>query len=140
MEFAHSGLLIGNVGESGARGDGIDGCIADVFELFGGALEECALMPNFALDRERFDVTEHGGGNVREKDSKRRPNAVNGAEGNQTFAGADVDERHARSKLRPVENAISVAFDLGTDTSLVLGIVGVAAVQKPIGPQIGLGA
>ena len=98
--------------------------------------EKSALMAHSAFGGERFGVTEHGDGDVGKEDAERWADAVDGAEGDEAIASADVGDRHAGGEPGAVKNAIGEAFDPGADNSLVRGIVGVATVEKPFGPHI----
>jgi hypothetical protein len=76
------------------------------------------------------------GADIGERDPQRRANPVDGTERHQTFAGTDVDQGHAGSELRTVQNTIRVAFNDALDHLGIIGIVRVTTMQEPSGPYV----
>jgi hypothetical protein len=70
---------------------------------------------------------------------KRSADAIDGSEGDEAVARTDVGDRHPGSESRAFKNTISEAINSRADNALEIGIIGVAAVEKPLGPQITLG-
>jgi hypothetical protein len=91
------------------------------------------------LSGEHFSVTQHGCRDVREENAQPRADAVYGSERDQAVSGANVGEYHAWGKPSGVEHAIRVSFNLGSDNLGERRIVGVAAMQQPLRPDIRLG-
>jgi hypothetical protein len=92
-------------------------------------VQEFTLGLHLALNGERARVLQHRCGYVGNDNAQRLAEALDGTEGDQTFSGADVGQRHAWGKTCRVKHAIGVAFHLGAHDTGKCGIIAVPAMQ-----------
>jgi len=137
MKFVQGGALIGHVGQHGTAGHHIGSGGVNPRKFFGGARDEGALLADAALVGKPRGVMEERGGKIGKYHMQRRTDALDGAEGNQAIAGADIHQGHAGLQLGPIEHPFADALDIFGDHALVGRIAAVPVLKQPCRPGIG---
>jgi hypothetical protein len=127
-------LLVDDVNEDRTRSGDIDARVSDAYELVCRSFDVAATIGDAERLGRLATEVEEVLGDVGEDDVRRA--ALEGAETNQSFAAADIEQSLTVEEPGTVENLVTDLRELPEHLALDLRIASEAVLGEPLGPDV----